>query len=433
MELGRLRQSYQDLRARYAVVETERDRFRHERNQQHQESLILGLELERLQKELQVAKGRERELEVELEGSREDLRQARATIQDYSRGDVATRPASRHAALQSSQTVSRFVEDYGFGPRPISITRHDPRETLYAQPQPLATPYRPDNESSGPTYSNDARIDASRQHQVLVARSSDAEWDVQWPTELSSLFARVERFCSDYFKTPNEEADKQWPTLLADNIARESHPDHVSSLVSDQRTRHLLITRIILSWLETHCFHVRLIKGFSDRTDKAVYNLRRQVKQENSTDVRRGLAQAQADTIVELTRQPSFEAWKTDRIRDELNRMMTRLTSALTPGTNLALAGNTFESILADAWRIGLMMATRTLVFQMWFPPCATLFDPRTMLNSNPYELQGTPDELVQRRARVSLGVTPHVNIKDLMKEDEDPKTVHLANVILRR
>ncbi|KAI4176620.1 MAG: hypothetical protein LQ343_000911 [Gyalolechia ehrenbergii] len=438
MELNRFRQSYQDLRARYAVVETERDRSRHECNQQYQRSQTLGLELERLQNELQVAKQRERELEVELEGSREALGQARATIQEQSRTiqgrrDAATRPASHHDALQSSQTVSRFVEDYGFGPRPISITRPDPRETLYAPPQLQATPYRSDNQSSRHPYSNDARNDASRQRQALVARSSDAEWDVQWPTEFSSLFARVERFCSDYFKTPNSEADRQWPLLLADNIARESHPDHVSSLVGDQRTRHLLITRIILSWLEAHCFHVRLIKGFSDHTDKAVYNLRRQVKQENSLDVRRGLAQAQADTIVELTRQPSFEAWKTDRIRDEVNRMMTRLTSALIPGTNLAFVGNTFESILADAWRIGLMMATRTLVFQMWFPPCATLFDPRSMLNRNPYELQGTPDELVQRRAKVSLGVTPHVTIKDLMKENEDSKTVHLANVILRR
>lgn len=428
VELNRLRQSYQNLRAQYAVVETERNRSRHECNQQR-------LELERLQSDLQVAKRRERELEVELKGSQEAVRKAQATISEQSRTisgrDVATRPASHHDSLQSSQAVSRFVEDYGFGPRPISITRPDPRDSLYAPPQLEATPYRLDNQSSLSLYSNDARQDASRQCQV-VARSSDAEWDVQWPTEFSSLFARVERFCSDYFNIPDKEADRQWPFLLADNIVRESNQDHVSGLASDNRTRHLLIARIILSWLEAHCFHVRLIKGFSDHTDKVVYNLRRQVKQGNSIDVRRGLAQAQADTVVELTRNPSFETWKTDRIKDEVNRMMTRLISALIPGTNLAQVGNTFKSILADAWRIGLMMATRTLVFQMWFPPCATPFDPRSMINGNPYELQGTPDELVQRGARVSLGVTPQITIKDLM-EEEGPKTVHLANVVLRR
>lgn len=428
-ELNRLRQSYQNLRARYAVVETERDRSRHECNQQK-------LELERLRSDLQVAKRRERELEVELKASQEAVRKAQVTISEQSRTisgrDVATRSVSHHEALQLSQTVSRFVEDYGFGPRPISITRPDPRDSLYAPPQLEATPYRLDNQSSRSLYSNDARNDASRQRQV-AARSNDAEWDVQWPTEFSSLFARVERFCSDYFTIPNEEADKQWPFQLADNIVRESNKDHVSGLASDNRTRHLFITRIILSWLEAHYFHIRLIKGFSDHTDTAVFNLRRQVKQENSIDVRRALAQAQVDTIVELTRNPSFETWKTDRIKDEVNRMMTRLISALTPGTNLAHVGNTFHSILADAWRIGLMMATRPLVFEMWFPPYATPFDPRSMINGNPYELKGTPDELVQRRARVSLGVTPQIFLKDPMGEEEEPKTVHLANVVLRR
>ena len=431
-ELDTARKSYHDLRVQYSRLEAERNQYLQDLHQQDQRCRTLEQEIQRLQNEIQIVRRRERDLEMDLADTRSDLKKAKATIQVQSRA-IQGRPARNNppqAHPQPSHALSQYAQDFGFGPKPLINIRPDPRESLYGPPQLQDTPYRPT--SSRHLYSDDARNQA-----LTKIQPDDPQWDIQWPTEFSNFFARVEKFCHDNFNVPNEETDAEWSLTLADTIARESHRNHVTDLVNDCRTRYLLLTRIILSWIDSHYFHVKIVKGFSKDSDTKVHEYHRQMKNMTSmsTSTHRALATAEAATIHDITKEPGWEAWKTNRIREDVNKLMSRLASAIAPGSHRALLGQTLQSILIDAWRIGLMMATRPLVFHVWFPPARdeSLFNPKTMLNRNPYGRQVvTPDELEKRGAKVGLGITPHVTILDLFGEKGETRTVHLAGVVLR-
>ncbi|KAL9601522.1 MAG: hypothetical protein Q9219_002474 [cf. Caloplaca sp. 3 TL-2023] len=398
-----------------------------ERDRNAQQCLELERELQLLQTDLHAERGKVRSLHVELEAVKSDLRQVRGTTTQTPFPTIQGPRDTGPLPTRNDAIGTRFVEDFGFGPKPVGNIPSDPREGLYI-PQVKRIGYQPEERPG--------RLGQPDSRNVKLGGPSPGELEqvVAWPAEFSNLFSKVERFCSDYLNIPNEDADRKWPLGLADTIVRESHPDHVFSLAGDRRTRHLLLTRVILSWVEAHCFHIKIIKGFSKDTDEAVYQLHRRAKSEKSIAGRRGLAQAEANQIREVTEHSHFAAWKTQRIRDDVNKMVDRLRDTIVPGMNLTLLGNTFESILSDAWRIGLLMASSTSDFHMWFPPSSysTVFNPRCMLNRNPYGLQGTPDEWEKRGARVVLGITPHVTVQDIMTDNMETKTVHMATVILR-
>ncbi|KAI4123749.1 MAG: hypothetical protein LQ338_005121 [Usnochroma carphineum] len=422
-ELDRTRRSHADLRARHSSLVEERNRCLEERDQAHRaaaESTArcrqLESEIQRLHDQLADVTRRERDLTVDLESTRNDLRRARQTIQVQSKAIEGGRPAAASSTSQqpAAGAVARWGQDYGFGVKPVAVNRPDPREQLFAPPQP----------APGPSSS------------MTMPHSMTSLPRVEWASEFSTLFNKVERFCQDYLNIPMEEADQEWPLTLADNIARESSPEHVTALVQDRRTRYLLLTRIVLTWIESHCFHVKIIKGFNRDSDKRVQDLHHRLRTAPAmSPLRRGFAQAEADTIMELTQQPGFADWRVHQVRRGVNSLLSRLEDTIAPGMHMALLGTTFESILGEAWRVGLLLATRTVDVHMWFPPSseATLFNPRCMLNRNPYGLQGwTPEELEKRGARVALGVTPHITVTDVMAEKMETVTVHLANVVLR-
>ncbi|KAI4192988.1 MAG: hypothetical protein LQ348_003001 [Seirophora lacunosa] len=415
------RRNDQDVMTRFLRLQDERDRYLEERDQANRiadqanaRCQALETDLQHLENQVAIVKQRERKLQADLDTVRQDLRRARQTIQQQSRAFDGPRAATPSTSLQvMSRAESRFGEDYGFGVRPVAVKQPDPRESLYAPAE---------------SFASDPYSQVNRRQQDPLPR-------VEWATEFTGLFKMVETFCWDNINVPNQEGDKEWPTALANEVARESDPDHVRSLINDRRTRYLLITRIIVAWIMSHYFHIKIIKGFSRSYDKAVLDIHTRLKKESSPSVRRGLTQAEADTIAELSQLRNFDGWSTNQIRAGVNSMMSRLSPAITRNTNLVRVGQDFEAVLREAWRIGMMMATRTDSFQMWIPPSSalTLFNPRCMLNRNPYEQPGTPDELVKRRATVSLGVTPHITVTDIMVEKPETMTVHLADVVLHR
>ncbi|KAL8967690.1 MAG: hypothetical protein Q9197_005293 [Variospora fuerteventurae] len=413
--------SREDLMTRYLRVQDERDRYLEERDRANRtadqaisQCQALETDLQRKDNQLAIVQQRERKLQADLEAAREELRRARQTIQQQSRKTEGPRAAAPPNPLQVTfGEESRFGQDYGFGVRPVTIKEPDPRESLYAPAQ---------------SFASDPYSQVDRRPQGPLSR-------VEWATEFTGLFKKVETFCRDNINVPNQQADKEWPIALADEIARESDWNHVRSLINDRRTRYLLITRIIVTWIMRHYLHVKIIKGFSRSYDQTVLDIHTRLKKETSPVVRRGLAQAEADTIAELSHLPNFDSWSTNQIRAAVNMLMSRLSPAIPSNANLVRVGQDFESILREAWRIGLMMTTRTESFHMWIPPSSapTYFNPRCMLNRNPYEQPGTPDELVNRRAMVSLGLTPHITVTDIMEEKPETKTVHLADVVLLR
>ncbi|KAL8833055.1 MAG: hypothetical protein Q9170_004539 [Blastenia crenularia] len=452
-ELGRARQMQERVRARLVVVDAERNRLFDECLQRNHQLQELDREKHRLEAELRELGQRLQGLEGDLGGSGTDMKRARQTIQEQSLAAWGPRePTSRpsrnnrlHDNRQPSQAESRFVQNFGFGDKPVAIQRRaDPRESAYAPPGLQTSAYRPENQltTSRNPYSNDARNDVQPQHQSFIAAPkrglqlrpavNDNQSTIQWQTELSTFFTKIERFCADNLNVPHAAKDQDWPVALASTLANESHPSHIASLVSDRRTRPLLIARIILDWVQSHIFLIKIMKGFSKSSDKGILDLRKQISAAPNDHIRRAFTQTLAEDILNLTRQEGFDAWKAKRIREDTELLLKRLEDTVPPNVHRAILHTTFESLLADAWRIGLMMATRTLAFEIRFFPAGKLYDPNLMRNRDPYKRGGTTEELVRGNTVVALTVTPFVSVRDTILDTKEVQTLCLAGVVLR-
>ncbi|KAI4248792.1 MAG: hypothetical protein L6R40_000803 [Gallowayella cf. fulva] len=427
-ELQVLRRRCRDLEDWVQKVEAQRDTYVRERDNYQLQTELLD--------------SRCRTIEAELVAANDELNKARSTIKIQSQ-TIEGRTDSTALVWttrdrRTSQTdppvppVSQFGENYGFGIKSIAHKRNDsrvdPRERLYAPPQRrrLAEQITASSSSAGP------RPDQSFSA-ALTIRPQQPRQEIDWSRKFTSLFLNIEKYCLAYLNVPDKDNDQEWPLGLGYSIVEESSAGHVLQLAANKETRYLLVTRIVIGWIDNRYFHARIIKGFSAETDQKVQDIRRQARPDNHIDFRRGLAQAEASTIEEITRTPGFDRWRQAQIQEGVNTMMPRLKPAMAPGVHLPLLGNAFGSILEDAWEVGLLMATCTDQFDIQFPTAgpATRFDPRVMINRDPY-FKGPPTDLERQGARVALGITPYITVKDILAAKMEERPVHMATVLLR-
>ncbi|KAL8782805.1 MAG: hypothetical protein Q9213_005084 [Squamulea squamosa] len=439
-ELQELRRKYDDTKIHYWASVRQREQYVNERDQYQQQAeeqtkrcQALEEEVKQLKRQMKTEEKRHLALEQDYEQMFEELNRARSTIKLQSekiegRVDTTLVKTTKDMAIRQKQPppppASRFGEDYGFGLKPFaprrSEDRYDPRESLYEGPH--------DRRQNIGTLA--ANLTTST---ALTIRPQQDKREIPWASEFSSLFLRIEQYCKTYLDLANENADDEWPQRLAYDVVQESSVNHVTQIGEDHQVRHLLLARVIIGWIANHYFHSRIIKGFSQETDKKVQDTRRQTRADNSIDCVRALAHAEAKTIEGITQAPGFDSWRASQIHRDVNTMVSRLREAIVPGATSAPLGKALESILADGWRVGLLMATCTDQFAINFPTATpqTIFDPRVMLNRDPY-ITAPPTEVEKWGARVALGITPHITVKSLQTAKMEERSVHMANVLLR-
>ncbi|KAL8688707.1 MAG: hypothetical protein Q9224_004815 [Gallowayella concinna] len=444
-ELRVLRRRCQDLETRLQWTVAQRENYVLERDSYQLLSEDRAKRIENLTKDnedmtrqTEALTRRCNALDTELRETVDKLHRARATVKIQSEiiDGRATTDRNVNQAPPPAPPVDQYGQNFGFGIRPPvprrPDPRPDPREKLYA-PSQRRMP-APDTTPSSSTAGPEPNQSIST---ALTIRSQQPQQEINWSRLYSALFMNIEKYCRTYLNEPNEANDQQWPLTLGRSIVEESNASHVLQLAANKDTRFLLLTRIIVGWIDNHCFHTRIVKGFSAETDQKVQDLRRQPSPDNvnydNIEYRRGLAQAEAATIEEITRTPGFDSWRTHQIREGVNTMMPRLTPAIGPGVRLAMLGEEFRSILEDGWRVGLKMATCTQQVDIKFPTAGPMtgFDPRRMLNRDPY-IMGPPDELARQGVRVALGITPYITVKELLTAKMEERAVHHANVLLR-
>ncbi|KAL8805955.1 MAG: hypothetical protein Q9182_001612 [Xanthomendoza sp. 2 TL-2023] len=435
-ELRALRRRCQDLETRLQWTVAQRDNYVLERDSYQLGSENMAKRIESLTKEtedmtrqIEALTRRCNALDSDLRDTNDQLHRARATIKIQSENIERRAPPP-------APPVEQYGVNFGFGIVPFvpkrPDPRRDPREELYAQSQRqiLAPNTTTSSSTAGPK--PDQSISTA-----LTIRPQEPRQEINWSWLYSSLFIKIEKYCRTYLNEPNEAKDQQWPLVLGRTIVEESDAKHVLQLAANKDTRYLLLTRIIVGWIDNHCFHSRIVKGFSAETDQKVQDLRRQPSPDNANynniEYRRGLAQAEAATIEEIIRTPGFDSWRTHQIRKGVNTMMPRLAPAFGSGVRLDMLGDEFRSILEDGWRVGLQMATCTQQVEIKFPTAksTTRFDSGCMLNRDPY-IMGPPNELARQGARVALGITPYITVKELLAAKVEERAVHHASVLLR-
>ncbi|KAL8651458.1 MAG: hypothetical protein Q9226_004701 [Calogaya cf. arnoldii] len=427
-ELKEVRRKYNLLKKRLVEVEAQRDTYVQERDryqdqvrEQTKRSRALEQEVAEMKQQIQTEERRHKAMEQDFKAMNDELNRARATIKIQcetiegrvdttlvkTTKDLATRPKQPPAP-----PANKFGANYGFGIQPViarsSKDRYDPRESLY-EPEP-AQQRQP---HAGSSKANPATSTA------LTIRPQPAKqgYEFPWASQLSGLFLRIEQCCRTYLELAIEKADEQWPVKLAYDVVAESSVDHVKAIAADPQTRHLLLSRFIVGWISNNYFHSRIARRFSKESDEKVQAIRRQTRPDNSIDI-----------------APGFGSWKDGQLRHGVDTMTTSIQEAIVPGAGDSSPplDTAFESIVADGWLMGLRMATCTDQFSILFPKStpSTKFDPRVMMNRDPY-ITGPPAKLEEWGARVTLGITPHITIKDLLAAKMEERSVHKAQVLL--
>ncbi|KAL8684582.1 MAG: hypothetical protein Q9218_008233 [Villophora microphyllina] len=177
-----------------------------------------------------------------------------------------------------------------------------------------------------------------------------------------------------------------------------------------------------------------MLRGASVEIDKRFADIHNERQATDAVHVVRRLAQVESDLIIEVSRSQAVDEWKATYIKNHVNDMMAQLRPMIAPGLSPYQLGNTFASILGDAWRIGMKILMTTAVLHFDFPVIGNDFEKRYMINRDPYTT-GTPRQLEDSRARVTLGITPRVTMDNIMSDAparQSVKIVHMGNVLLR-
>ena len=443
---------HRELKAQYSSLEAERDQWKHLQSQKTGEVIsekrrceVLDAQLKRLKTEMLNVKERHSMLENEFKELQDSLNRATTTIQIQSKqiqgkmpsyGAQAT-PSRRHnaapqvtpsrhhdASFEATPSrrhdtgTKRFAEDYGFGPKGIP-----PPEQHGPGPNQYQTPHRPTNHHQA------SRLPAvTPSSGALVLRPQQDVQIIPWATEFSALFAKVERFCRDFLNVPNPHADQSWPVELALQVTDQSHSDQVATFAHNTSTRCLLLTRVIIGWIERDCLRSRLVRGFSKHHDSEMANLRHQANGRLPPHAFQGMFQAEVNIIKEIVGFEGFHNWKQQRLATFVDNAITTLFPIIAPDVTKTKVTDALSSVMEQAARLGLSMLTSIARFKFHCPSIDDPFKSRAMLNRDRY-ITGPPTQLEARHARVALAVTPHVSMEDTSDCYQD---LHLANVLLR-
>ncbi|KAI4251823.1 MAG: hypothetical protein LQ352_004631 [Teloschistes flavicans] len=448
-EIKKAKAQFDALKVQHNAVEAERTELLQGHNVHREKCTSLSVELNRLSDEMREAKKYYGELKeelkttyAELSNAQKELDKARTTIHVQSqtiqgRSVIDTtprRPASTApTALNASTAGSSFGHNYGFGIKPAAPSiQTDPRTSLYSRTTHALPPRLP--AILPPRLpATSGRLPAAST--ALTIRGPADGPNVSWSGEFSLLYTRVEKFCRDYLNMPDNSTDGYWPTTLGEQIAIESSHFHVRNLAANPQTRYLFLTRIILGSIESQFFRARMIKGFSPEFDYKLSEVFSQQKSNNPLHVVRRLAQRKADLMIELSGKPSFDEWRTHYIRSRVNDLMAQLRPVIVPGIQPTLLGNTFASILGDAWRIGMKILQSISTFHIDWPAIGNHFEKSNMLNRDPF-VTGNPEQLEARGALVALAITPRMVVEefgtDVTSQSTTTKLVHMSNVLLR-
>lgn len=257
---------------------------------------------------------------------------------------------------------------------------------------------------------------------------------INWIEEFSEFFDLTLTFCRNFGNVPNHTRDNALPDPLLSELQRLSPPASVRGLLGSGDTRYYLVASLLNHAVCGDIFRSSLVKGYTPESDQKLSQIRGSIKPGIKVSMKRGLVKAAADILVEMRKIPHFQQWIERQVGTKASITWDHVADLLAPEVDREDAFDSLSHVFTEAYRIGLMMYSVPFNWTIDFPAIAdnSYFDPTTMIN---YDVQfpGDPVSLRQQHLRVRLGMTPTIFALNYMDEAIMPRTVHFAQVLLRR
>lgn len=345
--------------------------------------------------------------------------------------------------VHNTQVVQSTTSQYG--QQPTSVYKAQPVQTTtlrHGHQIPTAQPYTGQQlQATSQVQTASLQISVANRNTSLsqgpsnaLAVQGDEMPRINWIEEFSEFFDLTLTFCRNFGNVPDNTRDNALPGPLLSELQRLSHPASTRGLLSSNDTRYYLVASLLNHAVCGDIFRSSLVKGYTPDSDSKLSQIRGSIKPGLKVSTKRGLVKAAADILVEMRKIPHFQQWIERQLGTKASIMWDRIEDLLAPDVDKEDAFDSLNHVFTEAYRIGLMMYSVPFHWTIDFPAIAdnSYFDPTTMIN---YDVQfpGDPVSLRQQHLRIRLGMTPTIFALNYMEEAIMPRTVHFAQVLLRR
>ena len=271
------------------------------------------------------------------------------------------------------------------------------------------------------------------QQGVLVSKPTDQTLSsVDLIAEFTPFFLSTEAWTHNYVRIPDQYKDQFISDPLRACLSLATDPRTAMKLMSDTKTRPLLIARVINQIIADFAFRPMLLRGFTPYYDSKISSFRGQLLGAIPSSVRRGLLLACAETVADMMQSPNFNDFLAANVTSRVHDMWQLLSPLFAPGTPRDPAWNDLNRIWREASRIGTLMLSKPCIYTLDFPPMGpnSYFNPSNMC-SRDEGFTRDPTALSSVAVSVRLAITPVVTETDFMKETIEAKCLHQAMVLL--
>ena len=271
------------------------------------------------------------------------------------------------------------------------------------------------------------------QEGMLVRTPSDhALSGVNLIAEFTPFFHSTETWTHNYVRVPDQHQDQFISDHLRARLSLATDPRTALKLMSDTKTRPLLVARVINQIIADFAFRPMLLRGFTPYYDNKISSFRGQLLGAIPSFVRRGLLVACAETVSDMIQSENFDAFLAANVGSHVHDMWQLLSPLFAPGTPRDPAWADLNRIWREAGRIGTLMLSKPCIYTLDFPPMGpnSYFNPSNMC-SRDEGFTRDPMALSSMAVSVRLAITPVVTETDFMKEPIEAKCLHQAMVLL--
>ncbi|KAL4912805.1 hypothetical protein BDW62DRAFT_216029 [Aspergillus aurantiobrunneus] len=251
-------------------------------------------------------------------------------------------------------------------------------------------------------------------------------------TRFLALMRRSEIFGQAHASLPNIFVDSHLDEDVKDYLMAISSRAQASVLVGNAATRGFFVAKAINWYLVEKILKITVIKGFDASVDLEISEIQKQMTSDTPILVRHLMLTAMATHVTTFSKSPNFGEFTHQKIHYHLSKLWKYIGPLGHDSTNQnGSMWIDLNTIIAEALFLAIDMYSVPLEYRFEFPEPSEPFDTSTMINRDPYAL-GDPLVLQNSDARVRLGITPIVRVRNNSQSPGSVNLMYLGHVLLK-
>ena len=236
-----------------------------------------------------------------------------------------------------------------------------------------------------------------------------------WPTTFASFFAQSTQWAHTYCSAPPPPGT-HLPTPLINSLKEASTASSALPLLSHPSTRYFLIASLLNRLITPDIFRFHIVRGFSATYDERFAHNRERLQDPEMTEHgRNALEEVIAMDVRQLRNEATFPAFQTHLTTRRTDSLWKQLSPLLSPTAIHPAAYTALTQLVAEAFRIGFLMASEANRFEMeYFTVIPVVwFHAGTMVCCDP-NVRDDGATIQRKGLKIRLCVNPCVGVTEV-------------------